>query len=73
MQQRLQDVMIMRPLAIVLMIVWHSFIVYVGGWREPAGYIVDYLLQNDPSRLCRSLLVALDRIYCGSVGVIYVD
>lgn len=38
MQKRLQDVMIMRPLAIVLMIVWHSFIVYVGGWREPAGY-----------------------------------
>lgn len=38
MQKRLQDVMIMRPLAIVLMIVWHSFIIYVGGWREPAGY-----------------------------------
>ena len=38
MQQRLQDVLVMRPLAIVLMIVWHSFIVYVGGWREPAGY-----------------------------------
>lgn len=38
MQQRLQDVMIMRPLAIVLMIVWHSFIIYTGGWREPAGF-----------------------------------
>ena len=27
--------MVMRPLAIILMIVWHSFIIYTGGWQAP--------------------------------------
>lgn len=34
----LNDVVIIRPLAIFLLIVWHSFIIYTGGWREPIGY-----------------------------------
>lgn len=27
----------MRPLAIFLLVVWHSFIIYTGGWMEPVG------------------------------------
>ena len=28
----------MRPIAIFLLVVWHSFIIYTGGWREPVGF-----------------------------------
>ena len=28
----------MRPLAIFLLVVWHSFIIYTGGWREPSNF-----------------------------------
>lgn len=28
----------MRPLAIFLLVVWHSFIIYAGGWREPVDF-----------------------------------
>ena len=31
----LKDVMIIRPLAIILLIFWHSFIIYTGGWKPP--------------------------------------
>lgn len=34
----LKDVVIIRPLAIFLLVVWHSFIIYAGGWSEPEGY-----------------------------------
>lgn len=34
----LNDVVIMRPLAIFLLVVWHSFIIYAGGWREPVDF-----------------------------------
>lgn len=35
---QLNDVMIIRPLAIFLLVVWHSFIIYTGGWSAPAGF-----------------------------------
>jgi surface polysaccharide O-acyltransferase-like enzyme len=35
----LYDVVIVRPLAIVLLVLYHAFIIYMGGWREPAGFI----------------------------------
>lgn len=35
----LNDVVIIRPLAIFLLVVWHSFIIYTGGWSAPAGYM----------------------------------
>ena len=28
----------MRPLAIFLLVVWHSFIIYTGGWKEPVYF-----------------------------------
>ena len=34
----LNDVYVIRPLAIFLLVVWHSFIIYTGGWREPVGF-----------------------------------
>lgn len=34
----LNDVVIIRPLAIFLLVVWHSFIIYTGGWKAPVGY-----------------------------------
>lgn len=34
----LNDVVIMRPLAIFLLVVWHSFIIYAGGWKEPVNF-----------------------------------
>lgn len=34
----LNDVYIIRPIAIFLLIVYHSFIIYRGGWPEPIGY-----------------------------------
>ena len=34
----LNDVCIMRPIAILLLVVWHSFIIYAGGWRKPVGF-----------------------------------
>lgn len=40
----INDVYLMRPLAIFLLVVWHSFIIYTGGWKEPIGfqYIEEY-------------------------------
>lgn len=34
----LNDVYVIRPLAIFLLVVWHSFIIYTGGWSEPQGF-----------------------------------
>ena len=34
----LNDVVIIRPLAIFLLVVWHSFIIYTGGWAEPENF-----------------------------------
>ena len=37
-RKALNDVYVMRPIAIFLLVVWHSFIIYTGGWREPVGF-----------------------------------
>ena len=34
----LNDVVIIRPLAIFLLVVWHSFIIYTGGWKQPENF-----------------------------------
>lgn len=34
----LTDVVIIRPLIIGLLVVYHAFIIYMGGWREPVGF-----------------------------------
>lgn len=34
----LNDVVIVRPLAIFLLVVWHSFIIYTGGWAQPENF-----------------------------------
>lgn len=34
----LNDVVIIRPLAIFLLVVWHSFIIYTGGWKQPESF-----------------------------------
>lgn len=35
----LNDVVILRPIAIVLLVVYHAFIIYRGGWKAPEGFI----------------------------------
>ena len=37
-KQHLNDVYVIRPLAIFLLVVWHSFIIYTGGWKEPIDF-----------------------------------
>lgn len=37
-KELLNDVVIIRPLAIILLVIWHSFIIYAGGWAEPQGF-----------------------------------
>lgn len=35
----LKEISIMRPILIVLLVVYHAFIIYGGGWGKPVGYI----------------------------------
>lgn len=35
----LNDVVILRPIAIVLLVVYHAFIIYRGGWKAPEGFM----------------------------------
>ena len=37
-RKTLNDVYVMRPIAIFLLVVWHSFIIYTGDWKEPVGF-----------------------------------
>ena len=37
-KQGLNDVYVLRPVAIFFIIVYHSFIIYRGGWSEPVNY-----------------------------------
>ena len=36
----LKEISIMRPLLIALLVVYHAFIIYGGGWNKPTGFIV---------------------------------
>lgn len=38
MQKILIDIAILRPIAILLLIIYHAFIIYMGGWDKPMGY-----------------------------------
>ena len=38
-RKMLNDVYIIRPMAIFLLVVWHSFIIYAGGWKKPEGFL----------------------------------
>lgn len=35
----LLDVTILRPMAILLLVIFHAFIIYNGGWKAPLGYV----------------------------------
>ena len=35
----LVDVVVIRPLIISLLVVYHAFIIYMGGWKAPEGFI----------------------------------
>ena len=35
----LKEISIMRPLLILLLVLFHSFIIYGGGWEEPVGFM----------------------------------
>ena len=37
-RKALNDVYVIRPIAIFLLVVYHSFIIYTGGWKEPVGF-----------------------------------
>ena len=37
-KKSLNDILIIRPLAIFLLVVWHSFIIYTGGWKQPESF-----------------------------------
>lgn len=34
----LTEVSVIRPILIILLVVYHSFIIYQGGWSEPVGF-----------------------------------
>ena len=34
----LPDVVVIRPLFIAIVVVYHAFIIYMGGWNEPVGF-----------------------------------
>ena len=38
MAKRLDEVSFIRPILIILLVLYHSFYIYDGGWKEPAGY-----------------------------------
>lgn len=33
--QRLKEIDLIRPIAVLLIVLWHTFIIYQGGWHEP--------------------------------------
>lgn len=35
----LPDVIVIRPLFIAIVVVYHAFIIYMGGWKEPIGFV----------------------------------
>ena len=37
-KQYLQDVVLLRPLAILLIVIYHSFIIYIHEWDAPVGF-----------------------------------
>lgn len=37
-RKALNDVYVIRPIAIFLLVVYHSFIIYRGGWRQPVDF-----------------------------------
>lgn len=37
-KKHLNDVYVIRPIAIFLLVVYHSFIIYRGGWRQPVDF-----------------------------------
>lgn len=34
----LSEIAVIRPILIILLVVYHSFIIYQGGWSEPIGF-----------------------------------
>lgn len=38
MQKRLKEIDLIRPIAVLLIVVWHTFIIYQGGWHEPENF-----------------------------------
>lgn len=36
---KLQEAMVIRPILILLLVVYHAFIIYAGGWAHPEGYM----------------------------------
>lgn len=35
----LTDVVVIRPLFIAIVVVYHAFIIYMGGWKEPVRFV----------------------------------
>jgi len=38
-REYLSEIAFIRPLLIVLLVMYHAFIIYMGGWQEPSGFI----------------------------------
>ena len=38
-KRKLDEVSFIRPILIICLVLYHSFIIYEGGWREPAGFV----------------------------------
>lgn len=37
-KQRLKNIDFIRPIAVLLIVLWHTFIIYQGGWHEPENF-----------------------------------
>lgn len=42
----LKEISIIRPILIVLLVAYHSFIIYGGGWEQPVGFIEIPIYKN---------------------------
>ena len=37
--KRLDEISFLRPILILLLVLYHTFIIYAGGWHEPEGFV----------------------------------
>ena len=38
-KERLNEISFLRPILIFLLVFYHTFIIYAGGWHEPEGFV----------------------------------
>lgn len=66
-QARLNDVMIMRPIIVILLIVMHSFTMFIGGsWALPQGIHEVSIYKEIPDFDTFGKIIIKDNVYIGN-------